>query len=127
MKIWRTEDLAWRRIVDETIVVHLTRHRIYSLNEAGGRLWEDLAAPLEGDRLARLLEDPAVNAFLADLVDEGMVESDGPLPASPAPPPSEDDPAAPRIEWREEVRRFAGGCGLLPGAGGLCHTPPTNS
>ncbi len=79
------------------------------------------------DRLARLLEDPAVNAFLADLVDEGMVESDGPLPASPAPSPAADVPAAPRIEWREEVRRFAGECGLLPGAGGLCNTQPTNS
>ena len=127
MKIRRTEDVAWRRIDRETVVVHLTRHWMYALNESGGRLWEALVAPLEGDRLTQILSDPAVTAFFADLAGEGLVESDGPLPETPAPPPTESDPAPPRIEWREEVRRFAGACGLLTGGGGLCLTQPTNS
>ena len=127
MKIRRTEDVAWRRIDHETVVVHLTRHRMYALNESGGQVWEALAAPLDGDRLTQLLSDPDVTAFLADLSAEGLVESDPPLPATPTAPLAENDPESPRIEWREEVRRFAGDCGLLDGAGELCAVFPTNS
>jgi len=127
MKIRRTEDVAWRRIDRETVVVHLTRHWMYALNESGGKLWETLAAPLEGDRLTQLLGDPAVTAFLADLADEGLVESDGPLPASPEPPPAGNNPASPRIEWREEVRRFAGPCAFVPGESAICTASPDRS
>jgi hypothetical protein len=121
MTIRRAEDVAWRRIDRETVVVHLSRHWMFALNESGGSLWEALAAPLEGDRLTRLLSDPVATAFLADLAAEGLVESDGPLPAALAPPPNGDDPAAPRIEWREEVRRFAGQCNFLPGESPFCN------
>ena len=127
MKIRRTEDVAWRQIDRETVVVHLTRHWMYALNESGGKLWETLAAPLEGDRLTQLLGDPAVTAFLADLAGEGLVESDGPLPAPPEPPPAADDREPPRIEWREEVRRFAGECAFLPAGGGACDLIPETS
>jgi len=91
MKIRRTEDVAWRRIDHETVVVHLTRH------------------------------------FLADLSAEGLVESDAPLPASQAPPPSENDREPPRIEWREEVRRFAGGCAFIPAGSEQCFQDPSTS
>jgi len=127
MKIRRTEDVAWRRIDHETVVVHLTRHRMYALNESGGQVWEALAESFEGDRLTQLLDDPAATAFLVDLAAEGLVESDGPLPATPAAPLAENDPESPRIEWREEVRRFAGDCGLLDGGSDLCALIPTNS
>lgn len=126
MKIWRTNDVAWRRINRETVLVHLTRHWMYALNEAGGSLWETLRDPLEGERLDSLLSDPAAAAFLADLAGEGLIDSDGPLARSRAPEFIEDD-ERPRIEWREEVRRFAGACGLLPGGGDLCSLQPTNS
>jgi hypothetical protein len=127
MKIRRTEDVAWRRIVQGTVVVHLTRHRMYALNESGGQVWEALAAELEGDRLTQFLSDPDVTAFLADLSAEGLVESDAPLPASQATPPSENDREPPRIEWREEVRRFAGACSFLPGGSPLCNAAPYSS
>jgi hypothetical protein len=127
MTIRRTEDVAWRRIDHETVVVHLTRHRMYALNEPGGQVWEKLAVALEGDRLNQLLDDPAAAAFLVDLAAEGLVESDSPLPEPPVPPPAENDPVPPRIEWREEVRRFAGDCGLVTGSGELCAVIPTNS
>jgi hypothetical protein len=127
MKIWRTEEVAWRRIDRETVVVHLARRWMYALNEAGGELWEELAAPLEGDRLTRLLNDPAAAAFLADLIDMELVECEGSLPEIPPSPPAGDGTAAPRIEWREEVRRFAGQCGLIFGQSEICTQNPTNS
>lgn len=127
MKIRRTEDVAWRRIDRETVVVHLTRHRMYCLNDSGGELWETLAAPLGGNRLTELLRDPGVTAFLADLAAEGLVESEGPLPVSPAIPPAENDREPPRIEWREEVRRFAGDCSFIPAGSEPCFQNPTNS
>ena len=127
MKIRRMEDVAWRRIDRETVVVHLTRHRMCALNESGGQVWEALATGLEGDKLTQLLSDPDVTAFLADLSAEGLVESDAPLPASQAPPPSENDREPPRIEWREEVRRFAGSCALMFAQSELCTQNPTNS
>ena len=127
MKIRRTEDVAWRRIDHETVVVHLTRHRMYALNESGGQIWEALAAPLDGDKLTQLLRDAHVSAFLADLSAEGLVESDPPLPAFQAPPPSENDRVPPRIEWREEVRRFAGECAFIPAGSEACFQNPSTS
>jgi hypothetical protein len=120
MKIWRREDVAWRRIDRETVVVHLTRHWMYALNESGGRLWEALAEPVDGEQLEQLLSDPATAAFLADLAAEGLVESDSPLPVIQGLEPPGSASEHPRIEWREEVRRFAAGCGLLSGQGGQC-------
>lgn len=127
MKIRRSEDVAWRRIDREMVVIHLTRHRMYGLNESGGRIWEALEAPLEDDRLAELLRDPAVTAFLTELAAEGLIESDGPLPTSPAPPSAAEVPAPPRIEWREEVRRFAGKCAFNPAGSVVCDQQPFNS
>jgi len=127
MKIQRTEDVAWRRIDHETVVVHLTRHRMYALNEPGGQIWEALAAELEGDRLTQLLNDPDVTAFLADLSSEGLVESDAPLSVSQDPPFAQNDREPPRIEWREEVSRFAGTCAFFPGDSLLCNSDPDTS
>ena len=127
MKLRRTEDVAWRWIDREMVMVHLMRHRMYALNEAGGRIWETMEVPLEDDRLAQLLGDPAVTAFLADLAAEGLVESDSPLPASSAPPLAPAALPPPRIEWREEVRRFAGQCAFLPAGGPICNQNPFGS
>ena len=88
---------------------------------------EALAAPIDGDRLTQLLRDPDVSAFLADLSAEGLVESDCPLPASQTPAPLENDREPPRIEWREEVRRFAGGCAFIPAGSEQCFQDPSTS
>ena len=127
MRIRRAEDVAWRRIDRETVVVHLTRHRMYALNESGGQIWEALAAEPEGDRVSQLLSDPDATAFLVDLSAEGLVESDAPLAASQAPPFAQNDREPPRIEWREEVSRFAGACALFGGASVICTQQPENS
>jgi hypothetical protein len=127
MKVWRAQHVAWRRIDRETVVVHLTRHWMYALNESGGKFWETLAEPLEGDQLDQFLSDPAVSAFLGELAAEGLVESDCPLPQITAHEPAENDPEHPRIEWREEVRRFAGQCIFLPAQSPLCDGSPSGS
>lgn len=127
MKVRRTEDVAWRWIDREMVVVHLTRHGMYALNEAGGRIWEAMEEPLEDNRLAELLGGQGVAAFLADLAAEGLVESDSPLPASPAPASTAEVSAPPRIEWREEVHRFAGKCAFNPAGSVTCNQQPFNS
>lgn len=127
MKVRRTEEVAWRWIDREMVVVHLTRHRMYALNEAGGRIWETMEVPLEDDRLAQLLGDRATTAFLADLAGEGLLESDGPLPAPSVPPLAPDALPPPRIEWREEVRRFAGQCAFHPAESAICDQHPFSS
>ena len=38
------QDVAWRRVDDEVLVLHLRTGYYYSLNETGARLWEELAA-----------------------------------------------------------------------------------
>lgn len=44
------QDVAWRRVDDEVLVLHLRTGYYYSLNVAGARLWEELA---QGATLAR--------------------------------------------------------------------------
>lgn len=129
MNVRRAGDVAWRRIGRETVVIHLTRRRMFGLNEPGGRLWEALAEPGGVEELAGAADpDPAVTAFFADLAGEGLVEIEGPLPAAPELPPRPAEvPPPPRIEWREEVRRFAGGCAVHPGESNLCDQNPFNS
>lgn len=128
MRIGRTADVAWRRIDQELFVVHLTRRWMYALNDPGGRIWEMLETPLEGDRLAGLLGDKAAVAFLADLAAERLVECADIVLGSPEARPSIDDSEPPLIAWREELRRFAQeGCGLLPGQNPVCIGDPTTS
>ena len=97
MNVRRTGDVAWRRIDRETVVIHLTRHRMFGLNETGGRLWEALAEPVGLEELTGAADpDPAVTAFLADLATEGL-------------------------------QRFAGQCAFFPGGGYYCDQQPFNS
>jgi hypothetical protein len=124
MTIRRANDVAWRRIDRETVAVQLSRHWMYAFNEPGTRIWDALAEPIEGDQLAQLLSDPAAIAFLADLAAEGLVENDDPFPELPTLPPTGESPAPPRIEWREEVHRFAGGCAHFPAQGVGCTNNP---
>jgi hypothetical protein len=128
MKIRRADDVAWRRIDQELVVVHLTRRWMYSLNDPGGRIWEMLETPLEGDRLDGLLGDKAAVAFLADLAGEDLVDCDDLVLGPPETRPSIDDSEPPRIVWREEVRRVAqNGCSLLPAQNPLCIEDPSSS
>ena len=44
------QDVAWRRVDNEVLVLHLRTGYYYSLNDSGARLWEELAG---GATLAR--------------------------------------------------------------------------
>jgi len=134
VKVRRERSVAWRTIGDETVVVHLANKMMYGLNEPGGRVWEALAEPIAIEDLERLIpaaaEDDgraraALRAFVAELEGEGLVVCE-PHPPAPAAAP-ERGAAFPAVTWREEIRKFAGGCGLLTGQSGLCATAPTNS
>jgi hypothetical protein len=81
MRYQRVKNVAWRRIGEETVIVHLARRRMLAVNEAGGAVWESLAG---GEAVAFGEAGP----FLADLEAEGVVErlsaeGEGPAVAVP--------------------------------------------
>ncbi|MCG6964800.1 MAG: PqqD family protein [Acidobacteria bacterium] len=136
MRVRRARDVAWRRIDDETLIIQLSRYRMYGLNAAGSRVWEALGEPAEVDRLAALIADgesdarlrTALSAFLAELTTEGLVEAEGQGSATPPPlPATSEEPLLPRVMWREEVERFAGACAFFPTISVICDQQPYNS
>lgn len=112
----RVKNVAWRRMGDETIIVNLGRRRMLAVNEAGGAVWDALAAgPAE-------LPGEAA-PFLADLEGEGIVER-APSDAGAA---GVAIAGAPSVLWREELNHFGVGCGFLPAQGGACQGNPNRS
>lgn len=77
------EDVVYRELNGEIVLVHLGTSRIYALNETGARFWELLAAGCNRTGIrARLLEEFAVepadldvemDALVAELADAGLV------------------------------------------------------
>lgn len=91
----REQSLAWRRVVDDVVVLDTDASEYYAVNSAGGALWERLADgatvaaladalvsayPSASDRAA---ED--VRKFLAELDASGLLEI---VRADAAAPPS---------------------------------------
>ena len=118
MRYQRVKHVAWRRVGEETVIVNLGRRRMLAVNEAGGAVWDAVVAGVSA------LPGEATS-FLADLEAEGIVER---VAAEEAEVPVAVFPdGAPTVLWREELNRFGGPCGLLPGGGGLCESSPSNS
>jgi len=78
-----SQDVAFRELEGEAVLVHLGTNRIYSLNPTGTRFWELLAAGdgvsdikaqllREFDVDAKQLESE-IEALLASLTSEGLV------------------------------------------------------
>lgn len=133
MKVERTQGLAWRKVGDEMVVIHLARHRIFGLNGTAGRIWEALQDVHDIESLKAIAEEgvnegaeviDAVHHFVADLADEGLVDIAGELPEIETAGNVVDFP---RIEWREELQQFAGQCHLVPGQSHQCNQHPGNS
>lgn len=135
MKIERTQGVAWRKVGDEMVVIHLSRHRIFGLHGAAGRIWEALSEPQEIETLRAIAAEDAaresnvidaVDRFVADMAGEGLIEVAGELPEIEE---SENvvEFTPPRIEWREELQQFAGLCHLVPGQSHQCNQHPGNS
>lgn len=79
----RPEDLSWRRVDDEVVVLDLRSSRYLSLNGSGALLWEALADGADEDALAAALvaefgidrarAEQDTRAFLNDCVERGIV------------------------------------------------------
>ncbi len=133
MKIERNQGVAWRKVGDEMVVIHLARHRIFGLDGTAGLIWEALSEPRDMKALETIVSESAakgadvinaVHLFVADLADEDLVEVVGQLPDT-----SKGDTVVdfPRIEWREELQQFAGKCHLIAGQSHQCNQHPGGS
>lgn len=79
----RREDLSWRRVDDEVVVLDLRSSRYFSLNGSGALLWETLVDGADEDELAAVLvrtydidrdrAEQDTGAFLDDCVERGIV------------------------------------------------------
>ncbi len=133
MKIERNQGVAWRKVGDEMVVIHLARHRIFGLDGIAGRIWEALSEPQDVETLEAIASEgmpegadviDAVHLFVADLADEDLVDVAGELPEASK---SENVVEFPRIEWREELQQFAGQCHLVAGQSHQCNQHPGGS
>jgi hypothetical protein len=137
MALRRATHVAWRRVGDETVLIHLKTKKIYVLNPSGGFFWHRLDGgrgsrdildslalpePLPGDANTKL------DAFfeqleLADLVESGKA-------SDPAPPRTENGyplPSfvPPELVWQEQLRNFGQSCAREPGEMPTCDAAPT--
>ena len=135
MKIQRIKGVAWRKVGDEMVVIHLARHRIFGLDSTAERIWESLEEPQSLATLGEIAssdlpEEPnvidAVGRFVADLAEEGLVDIEGEgFDATYG--DNVVDFVKPRIEWREDLQQFAGQCHLVPGQSHQCNQHPGGS
>ncbi len=77
--------VVFRKVGDETVLVHTGTNRIYSLNPTGAAVWELLAAGHDAPRIREQLQrtynvEPArltreVDELLASFAREGLLEA----------------------------------------------------
>jgi Coenzyme PQQ synthesis protein D (PqqD) len=149
MGLRRAAHVAWRRVGDETVLIHLRDKKIYVLNPSGGFFWHRLDGThgvtemLQGVSIDEPMPEEAASgleAFLerlraADLVD--LVEKEGVprVSSTTTPGPARrraeyaDYPlprfVAPALIWQEEVRNFGQSCAFISGASPACDSVPT--
>ena len=132
MKVTRAEGLAWREIDEETIIIHLSERKMFGLNEIGGRMWSALSEPSTIEGLGALVKEDgsnttniidAVERFIYDLAEEGLVTSDEPLSERGC-TAEVVDISLPKIAWQEEIRQFAGQCNFQAGQSLQCNQQP---
>ena len=136
MKVRRARQTAWRKIADETVLLHLEAKRMFGLSPTAAFVWQTLEVFDDLDAMLRALAgggDPPfdraeLEAFLRQLVELGLAlpaddEPDGPATSPTAiEPPDELEP--PRILWQEEVEQIAATCAFMPGQSPLCNQVP---
>lgn len=138
MRLRRAGHVAWRRVGDETVLIHLQKKKIYVLNPSGGFFWHQL----DGSRDASaLLADLALEAsersdaahrmesFLEHLREADLVETDGAAEEISAGAPAPDYPfesfVPPELVWQEELRNFGASCAFVSGQSDACTQIPT--
>ena len=140
MRLRRAGHVAWRRVGDETVLIHLQKKRIYVLNPSGGFFWHQLDGSRDESALlgALALEssdqgDAAhrVESFFERLREADRVEtpadeeSAAPTPEGPIPDYPFDHFVPPELVWQEEIRNFGASCAFVSGASGACDQIPT--
>jgi Coenzyme PQQ synthesis protein D (PqqD) len=147
MGLRRAAHVAWRRVGDETVLIHLREKKMYVLNPSGGFFWHRLdgtgsvAEMLDGVSVEEPLPEGAASgleAFLerlraADLVADPVANPSGdgsphePESASATPRPEYPFPkfVPPELIWQEEVRNFGQSCAFISGASPACDSVPT--
>lgn len=145
MRLRRAAHVAWRRVGDETVLIHLQRKRIYVLNPSGGFFWHRLDGTRDGSKLVAELaldeappEDAgrALEEFLellrsADLVeppeiDESDESDETPVTSSNTPEYPFGSFVPPELVWQEDIRNFGQSCAFMSGASPACDTIPTS-
>jgi hypothetical protein len=140
MQYRRAKNVAWRRIGGQTVVLNLDRQRMLALNESGAAAWDALDSGGEGPSAeaaaagaaaagaAGPAEGEGLVEFLADLLEEGVVERAEGVPMElVAAAAGRATGAPPAVVWREELHRFGGSCAMLPGESEFCNSRPTSS
>jgi hypothetical protein len=136
MGLRRAAHVAWRRVGDETVLIHLRKKKIFVLNPSAGFFWHGLdgsrGAPqlLAGASLDEPLPEGAtdrIEAFLRDLVEADLVEAEGAPEDRPVSLPDFPLPAfvPPELVWQQDLRNFGQSCAFMPGTSEPCNGAPT--
>jgi hypothetical protein len=139
MGLRRAAHIAWRRVGDETVLIHLKTKKIYVLNPSGGFFWHSL----DGERASRefldglSLEEPLpgdaakqLDVFFDQLESADLVETTHPSSdALPKGPKGNGYPlpgfVPPEMVWQEQLRNFGLSCANLPAESNPCDAAPS--
>ena len=136
MGLRRARHVAWRRIGDETVLIHLKTKRIYVLNPSGGFFWHSLDGARGTDEILDCmavaeLPTSAVNeldGFWEKLADAELVEKSEPSD-SPADGNDRAYPLSsfvpPELVWQDQLRNFGQSCANHGGEGPICDAAPS--
>jgi hypothetical protein len=136
MALRRAAHVAWRRVGEETVLIHLRDKKIYVLNPSGGYFWHHLeGASGAQDILGRLPlsqvpenAKESVETFLEALSKADLLDSESP-PVEPGAAAVPDYPfvgfVPPEVVWQEELRNFGVSCAFISGQSGACDLNPT--
>ena len=116
--IRRHPHLAWRRVVDEYMVLQLDSRMVYGVNESCALLLERLAEPRALVDLAAEGDESSFTAALATLIEARLLEEtsgeDARTGAAETPSPL---PELPRIVWSEPLPSLALASPVIPRVG----------
>jgi hypothetical protein len=138
MPFRRADHVAWRKIGDETVLIHLKEQRMFVLNPSGGFLWHALDGARHAKDFLLLFSDlgpppgpeaTQVDGFLVELEGHGLLQQGPSGEAAAAQESAEGSEmpwAPPQVVWQEPIQNFKQfSCGFLPGQSGPCNTAPT--
>ncbi len=143
MGLRRAAHVAWRRVGDETVLIHLKTKKIHVLNPSGGFFWHSLDGARESHEFldGLSLEEPLpgdaakqLDVFFdqlesADLVEAAHASSDTSSKGSKGSKGGNGYPlpgfVPPQLVWQEQLRNFGQSCANLPAESDPCKAAPS--